>query len=100
MHNFRRAFSRIGDAKAAVHATLESTGQALFFTSLTLTAGFFIYMLASMKNLFYFGLLTGAAISVAFLANVTLAPALVTLVARSGARGLLETRDGVESESV
>ncbi len=89
MHNFRRAFSRLGDAPAAVKATLESTGQALLFTSLVLASGFFIYMFASMKNLFYFGLLTGVAISVAFLANVTLAPALVTLLARSGASKML-----------
>ena len=87
MHNFRRAYGRLGDAQAAVRMTLESTGQALFFTSLVLTTGFFIYMFAAMKNLFYFGLLTGIAIAVAFLANVTLTPALVTLVARSGGLG-------------
>jgi hypothetical protein len=94
MHNFRRAYSRRGDARWAVQTTLESTGQALLFTSLVLSAGFFVYLFASMNNLNYFGLLTGMAIVLAFLANVTLAPALVTLVARTGAAALLRTPEG------
>jgi hypothetical protein len=67
MHDFRRAFNQLADACAAVRAMLESTGQALFFMSLVLASEFFIYMLASMKNLFFSGLLTGVAIAVAFL---------------------------------
>jgi len=89
MHNFRRAYSRTGDSRSAVRTTLESTGQALLFTSLVISAGFLVYMFASMKNLYFFGLLTAIAIAVAFLANVTLAPALVTLVARTRAAALL-----------
>ena len=67
---------------AAVRTTLESTGQALFFTSLVLAAGFLIYTQARLNLLFNFGLMTAFAITMAFFANVTLAPALVTLVAR------------------
>ena len=40
---------------------------------------FFIYMFASLNNLFYFGLLTGFTILTAFLADVVLAPALMAL---------------------
>ena len=47
--------------------------------SVTLSAGFFIYMLASMGNLILFGLLTGFTIVMAFIADVVLAPALVTI---------------------
>jgi predicted RND superfamily exporter protein len=82
MHNFRRYFEASGDVRYAVHETLASTGQALLYTSLVLSAGFFIYMLATMNNLFYFGLLTGLTIILAFLADVVLAPALMVLVAR------------------
>jgi predicted RND superfamily exporter protein len=81
MHNFRRYFEASGDVRYAVHETLASTGQALLYTSLVLSAGFFIYMFATMHNLFYFGLLTGLTIILAFLADLILAPALMTLVA-------------------
>jgi predicted RND superfamily exporter protein len=82
MHNFRRYYERSGDVPQSVRETLVSTGQALFFTSLVLSTGFFLYMFASMSNLFYFGLLTGFTIIVAFLADLILAPALMMLVAR------------------
>jgi len=82
MHNFARARARGAGVEAAVRTTLESTGQALFFTSLVLAAGFLIYTQARLNLLFNFGLMTALAISMAFLANVTLAPALVTLVAQ------------------
>jgi predicted RND superfamily exporter protein len=82
MHNYARARQRGASAPDAIRTTLESTGQALFFTSLVLTAGFLIYTQASLNMLFNFGLTTALAVSMAFVANVTLAPALVTLVAR------------------
>jgi predicted RND superfamily exporter protein len=82
MHNYARARARGDDVHSAVRTTLASTGQALFFTSLVLTAGFLVYTQAKLNMLFNFGLLTALAISLAFAANVTLAPALVTLVAR------------------
>jgi len=90
MHNFRRYFEVSGDVRHAVHETMTSTGQALLYTSLVLSAGFFIYTFATMHNLFYFGLLTGLTIILAFLADVILAPALLTLVAtpaKSAVRG-------------
>jgi predicted RND superfamily exporter protein len=82
MHNFRRYYERSGDIRGSVRETLASTGQALLFTSLVLSTGFFLYMLASMRILFFFGLLTGFTIIVAFLADVLLAPALMALVMR------------------
>jgi len=82
MHNFRRYFERSGDVADAVRQTLQSTGQAMLYTTLVLSAGFFIYMLASMTNLFYFGFLTGITILFALLADVVLAPALMALVAK------------------
>ena len=89
MHNFQRYYSASGDAPWAVHETLQTTGRALFFTSLVLSAGFFIYMFSSMQNIFHFGLLTGFCILTAFLADVLLAPALMVLV--RGRSPLLES---------
>jgi len=93
MHHFRRYFEVSGDAGLAIHDTLHSTGQALLYTSLVLSAGFFIYMFASMDNLFYFGFLTGLTIIVAFLADVVLAPALITLVTRPKRAREVQTHD-------
>jgi predicted RND superfamily exporter protein len=45
--------------------------------------GFFIYMFATMNNLFYFGLLTGTTIILALVANFFLAPALMALIHRT-----------------
>ncbi len=48
-------------------------------TSIVLSIGFFLFMLASMNNVFYFGMLVGIAIVVALLADFILAPALMAL---------------------
>jgi len=91
MHNFRRYYQRSGDIRESVRETLASTGQALLFTSLVLSTGFFLYMMASMRVLFYFGLLTGFTIIVAFLADVILAPALMALAVRPRSVRTLDT---------
>lgn len=79
MHNFRRFYASSGDVRGAIRETLSSTGQAMLFTSLVLSGGFFIYFFASMEVLHRFGLLTAFTIIMAFLADVILAPALLTL---------------------
>ncbi|MCI5143613.1 MAG: hypothetical protein D3909_18190 [Candidatus Electrothrix sp. ATG1] len=55
MHNFRRYFEQTGDAKQAVMETLHTAGRAMLITSCVLSIGFFIFMFASMNNLFNFG---------------------------------------------
>jgi len=82
MHNYARARAEGQDVESSIQTTLESTGQALFFTSLVLAAGFLVYTQAQLNLLTNFGFLTALAITLAFVANVTLAPALVTAVAR------------------
>ncbi|MCG8569241.1 MAG: MMPL family transporter [Spirochaetes bacterium] len=77
MHNFRKYYSKTKDVKDAIKETLLSTGRAMLTTSVVLSSGFFIFMLASMKNLFNFGMLTGIAIIVALLADFLLAPSLL-----------------------
>jgi predicted RND superfamily exporter protein len=80
MHNFRREIEETGDVETAVARTLSTTGQALFFTSCVLASGFLVYTQAYMSMLFDFGVLTASAIAIAFLADLTLAPALVSRV--------------------
>ncbi len=79
MHNFRRYFDETGDARLAVHKTLLSTGRALLVTSIVLATGFFVFAGASMIVIINFGLITGYAVLIAFLADVLLSPALVVL---------------------
>jgi len=82
MHNFRKYYEQMGDVHAAVCETLRTTGHAMLVTSIVLSLGFFIYMFASLENLFYFGLLTGFTICTAFIADVTISPAVMTLLIR------------------
>jgi hypothetical protein len=61
----------------------------LLFTSLVLGLGLGIFMAAYMVNIFWFGLLSSFAVVVAFLADITLAPALMMLVTPKCEPGLL-----------
>ena len=77
MYNFRKYYEQTGDVREAVQRTLQTAGRAMLTTSVVLSIGFFIFTLASMNNLFNFGLLTGTAILLALLADLILAPALM-----------------------
>ncbi|MCG8336114.1 MAG: MMPL family transporter [Proteobacteria bacterium] len=81
-HNFRKYYDKTGSVHKAVEETLTSTGRALLITTLVLATGFWLFMFATMQNLFNFGLLTGITLVFAFLADIILAPALVALVTK------------------
>jgi hypothetical protein len=55
----------------------------MLFTSLVLITGFWMFMLATLNNVFYFGLLTGVALLLALAADFLLAPAMMILVIRT-----------------
>ena len=80
MHKFHRYFEETGDLEGAVRETLRTTGSALLFTSLVLTAGFSVFGLSEMTNIRIFGLLSAFAAVVAFLADLLVAPALLSVV--------------------
>ena len=83
MHNFRRYELKYNDVDKAVRLTLLTTGRAMIVTTIVLTFGFFVFMFASMSNIFNFGLLTGIAIVIAVLADFFLVPALMKVVIKS-----------------
>jgi predicted RND superfamily exporter protein len=100
MHNFRRYYAQSGDARQAIHDTLQTTGRALLLTTLVLSAGFYVSATAYMTNMFTFGLLAGSAILIALLANLLLAPALMVLATRGGQpRNRLRRSREVEQEA-
>jgi len=82
MHNFRRYYEQSGDPKQAVYETLNTTGRAMLVTTIALSIGFFIFVFASMNNLFAFGLLTAFTILMALVADYLVAPALMVLANR------------------
>ncbi len=82
MHGFRRFHDACQDTPLAVRQTLHTTGHALLVTSLVLSLAFFVYGFASLANLARFGLITGTTILTAFVADVTLSPALMALSTR------------------
>jgi predicted RND superfamily exporter protein len=91
MNRFNRHYEQTGDAPGAVRETLETTGTAMLFTSVVLTAGFLVFAFAYTTNIVTFGLLCGFATAAAFVADVTLGPALMILVTRGAVRDTLAT---------
>lgn len=87
MHNFRRYYEEHDDAAVAIEKTLMSTGRAMLVTSVVLSIGFFIFMFATMDNLYFFGLLTGCTIILALLADYFIGPALMMVVHRKKTAG-------------
>ncbi len=96
MHNFQRYFRETGNARLAVHKTLLSTGRALLITSVVLSAGFFVFAGATINNIVNFGIITGVAVIVAFLADVMLSPALVVIATRKQERSGTPARQSSE----
>ncbi len=79
VYHFRRYYRETGNVHKAVASTLHTAGRAMLTTSIVLSIGFFIFMFASMHNVFYFGMLVGLAIIIALLADFFLAPALMAM---------------------
>jgi hypothetical protein len=77
--------ARVSTRKSIRH-TLETTGQALLTTSLVLATGFSVFLFATMPTLQTFGFITTLAILLAFIADILVAPALVTLSTRNRKR--------------
>jgi predicted RND superfamily exporter protein len=87
MHNFRRSYVSHGDSLRAIDDTLHGTGRALLVTSLVLTAGFSVFLLAYMSNVQNFGFLTGGTILMAFVSNIVVGSALMSYASEWGLGG-------------
>ncbi|MEA3353069.1 MAG: efflux RND transporter permease subunit [Campylobacterota bacterium] len=83
MHNFRKYELAYNDIDKAVRQTLLTTGRAMVVTTIVLSFGFFVFMGASMSNIFNFGLLTGIAIIIAVLADFFLVPAIMKVIVKN-----------------
>jgi predicted RND superfamily exporter protein len=70
-----------GDARGAVERMMTSTGRAVVLGSLTLIAGFGVLLGASVRSIFYFGLLTTITTIAALFADLIITPALLVSAA-------------------
>jgi len=97
LHRFREEYARWGDARVAVSFSHESIGRALYYTSLTVVAGFSVLCFSNFVPTVLFGLWTAIAMLLALLANLTLLPALLVL---THSKRVVEPqlREGVEIE--
>jgi predicted RND superfamily exporter protein len=86
MHNFNRYYKQTGSVDEAILLTINSTGRAIFITSIVLSAGFLVFMFASMTNLYNFGLITGAVVLVAMASDLVLVGAMMKLVIKEESR--------------
>ena len=77
-HNFRNYYQKTGDVETAVVETLRSAGRALITTTLILVCCFWLRLFSPLKVISDFGLIMGFSLLVAFLADVMLAPALLS----------------------
>jgi predicted RND superfamily exporter protein len=77
VHRFSEEFEEFGDYWKAIRLSHDSIGRAMYYTSLIITLGFSILALSNFVPTIYFGLLTGFAMIVALLANLTLLPLLI-----------------------
>lgn len=77
MYRFRRVFPRFGNYRRTMYYCHDSIGRAMYFTSMTIVAGFSILVLSNFIPTGIFGLLTSLAMLVALTGSLTLLPQLL-----------------------
>ncbi|MBI2970767.1 MAG: MMPL family transporter [Gammaproteobacteria bacterium] len=77
---YRLVHSGTPEHVVAVRRVMRTAGRALTVTTALLIVGFSVLMLAQVKSIVWFGLLVPVAAGVAFVADMTLLPALVVLL--------------------
>lgn len=77
LHRYKHEIDSGCDNKEAVENTHRSTGQAIYYTSLTVIIGFSVLAFSNFVPTVYFGLLIALAMALAMIANLTVLPALL-----------------------
>ena len=83
IYNFRKYYLKTGNAYAAVNISLSGIGRAMIVTSIVLSCGFFVTILAHLSHTFRFGVFTGITILFALVADMILMPALLIIITGS-----------------
>jgi len=80
IHRFQVEFQQYGQYMETVYVCHGSIGRAIYYTAMTVTVGFSILALSKFIPTIYFGLLTGLAMVLALMSNLTLLPALLIIL--------------------
>jgi hypothetical protein len=77
IHRFKAEFPKDGDYRETLKRCHASIGKAVYYTSLTIIAGFSILALSNFVPTVYFGILTSLAMFIALVGALTLLPQLL-----------------------
>lgn len=77
VHRFKAEFPALGDYRKTMFVCHGSIGRAMYYTSVTIIAGFSILMLSSFMPTIYFGMFTALAMVAALFGSLTMLPALL-----------------------
>ena len=77
LHRFKKELAEDGDYLKAMHRSHRSIGNAMYYTSITITVGFSILTLSNFIPSILFGLLTALAMAMALVAALSLLPRLI-----------------------
>ena len=77
VHRWTEEYAGTGDAWAAVKRSHASIGRAMYYTTITISLGFSVLVLSNFVPTAYFGMLTGIAMMIALIADLTLLPLLL-----------------------
>ncbi|MGB1714605.1 MAG: efflux RND transporter permease subunit [Arenicellales bacterium] len=77
IYRFRSEIGRVGDYVETLHYCHANIGRAIFYTAITIIAGFSILVLSNFLPTIYFGVFTALGMAMALLASLTLLPKLI-----------------------
>ena len=77
IYRFRSEIGRIGDYVKTLHYCHANIGRAIFYTAITIIAGFSILILSNFLPTIFFGVFTALGMAIALLASLTLLPRLI-----------------------
>jgi len=88
IHRFKAEFVKDRDYVQTMYRCHRSIGNAMLYTSITITFGFSILALSSFVPSIVFGLLTALAMTIALLSSLSLLPRLIIILQPFGRNGL------------
>jgi len=77
VHRYKDEMADSANNLAAIDSATNNVGQAMFYTTIVITAGFLIMVFSNFVPTMYFGVLTGLAMVTALIANLVMLPMLV-----------------------
>lgn len=78
IHRFSDEYKQDQQYESSIAVATNNVGQAMFYTTLVITAGFLIMVFSNFVPTMYFGILTGIAMITALIANLVMLPMLLS----------------------